>query len=88
MLRVRDLLVDDAGGAHLFLPRRFENELNMRLSVEADITALRRLLDELTLCRADLEMQVEALKEELVILKKNHEEVCMGTHLSTEFRLH
>ncbi|OBS66677.1 hypothetical protein A6R68_04790, partial [Neotoma lepida] len=45
---------------------------NARLA--ADDFRMKKLLDGLTMTRSDLEMQIESLTEELVLLRKNHEE--------------
>lgn len=56
---------------------RYENEMTIRQSVEADIAGLKKVIDDTNMSRMNIESEIEAVKEELVFLKKNHENVSL-----------
>ncbi|KAF4107660.1 keratin 99 [Onychostoma macrolepis] len=53
---------------------KYETEMNLHMVVEADSARLGGALGEIKLYIGDLETQLTGLKEELLYIKKNHEE--------------
>ncbi|XP_036387008.1 keratin, type I cytoskeletal 18-like [Megalops cyprinoides] len=56
---------------------KYESEMSIRQSVEGDIVGLKKVIDDTNMGRLNLESEIEAVKEELVFLKKNHDNEVM-----------
>uniref|UniRef100_A0A3B4X984 Keratin 99 n=1 Tax=Seriola lalandi dorsalis TaxID=1841481 RepID=A0A3B4X984_SERLL len=68
------LQMDNAQLAADDFKMKYQMEMTMRTTVEADVLRLRGVRDSLTLNISDLELQIESLKEELVYMKSTHKE--------------
>ncbi|CAF96691.1 unnamed protein product [Tetraodon nigroviridis] len=67
------LQIDNARLAADDFKVKFDNEMAIRQSVEAEMAGLKKVIDDTNMNRMNIEGEIEAVREELAYLKKNHE---------------
>nr|XP_056720784.1 keratin, type I cytoskeletal 23-like [Euleptes europaea] len=77
------LQIDNAKMATEDFRIKYEKEKALRQSVQNDVEQIRKELDNMTIIITDLEMEIEALREDHILKKKKHEQD-MAMHSSSE----
>ncbi|XP_031414616.1 keratin, type I cytoskeletal 18-like isoform X2 [Clupea harengus] len=72
------LQIDNSKLANEDFKNKMETELLVRQNVERDLSDLRKVIDDTQLSKMQLESQIEAVKEELAYLKKDHRDDAMA----------
>ncbi|NXY87406.1 K1C23 protein, partial [Alcedo cyanopectus] len=81
------LQIDNANMASEDFRLKYEAERARRLGVQRDVENLRKELDGLTIITTDLEMEIEGLREEHILRRKDHEEDMEANRSSQDFKV-
>ncbi|XP_053115723.1 keratin, type I cytoskeletal 23 [Hemicordylus capensis] len=81
------LQIDNAKMATEDFRLKFEAEMALRQSVQTDVENIRKELDNMTIIITDLEMEIEALRENHILKKKEHEEDMEAHRPSRDFQV-
>ncbi|XP_077316034.1 keratin, type I cytoskeletal 19-like [Lithobates pipiens] len=84
------LQIDNARLATDDFKNKYELEGRLRNFVETDLKGLRKVIEGLNIDRTDLEVQLECLQDELLQMKKHHEEdvTCLRNQLGARISVH
>ncbi|XP_042692571.1 keratin, type I cytoskeletal 23-like [Centrocercus urophasianus] len=81
------LQIDNANMASEDFRLKYEAEKTRRQGVQCDVENLRKELDGLTIITTDLEMEIEGLREEHILRRKDHEEDMEANRSSQDFKV-
>uniref|UniRef100_A0A8C6ZG19 Keratin 23 n=1 Tax=Nothoprocta perdicaria TaxID=30464 RepID=A0A8C6ZG19_NOTPE len=81
------LQIDNANMASEDFRLKYEAERSRRQGVQCDVENLRKELDNLTIVTTDLEMEIEGLREEHILRRKDHEEDMDAHRSSRDFKV-
>ncbi|XP_004174709.5 keratin, type I cytoskeletal 23 [Taeniopygia guttata] len=81
------LQIDNANMATEDFRLKYEAEKCRRQGVQLDVENLRKELDGMTIITTDLEMEIEGLREEHILRRKDHEEDMEANRSSQDFKV-